>query len=82
MDLDHVSGTTTAFYTLHSCDGEMAMKISEILFQQGEQREVSWNSLLSNNPSLKLRLSEQGLEQPFELARYLGTMQCCYFCAQ
>ena len=37
MDLDHVSGTTTAFYTLHSCDGDMAMEISEILLQQGEQ---------------------------------------------
>lgn len=68
MDLDHVSGTTTAFYTLHSCDGDMAMKISEILLQQGNQREASWNSLLTDNPSLKLRLSEQGLEQPFELA--------------
>ena len=56
MDLDQVSGATTAFYTLHSCDGDMAMKISEILLQQGEQREESWNLLLRDNPSLNIEI--------------------------
>ena len=69
MDLDQVSGATTAFYTLHSCDGDMAMKISGILLHQGEQREESWNLLLSDSPSLISRLSSQGIEQPFELAK-------------
>ena len=67
MDLDQVSGTTTAFYTLHSCDGDIAMAISEILRLGTEEKNEEWQLLLESRPSLKSRLSDQGLAEPFAL---------------
>ena len=42
MDLNQASGTTTAFYTLHSCDGEIALQISEILSLEEKAKSQSW----------------------------------------
>ena len=67
MDLDQASGTTTAFYTLHSCDGDIAMVISEILRLGTEEKNEEWQLLLESRPSLKSRLSDQGLAEPFAL---------------
>ena len=61
MDLDQVSGTTSAFYTLHSCDADIALDISNILQQDGETKCESWKALLADNPTLKQRLIEQGM---------------------
>ena len=55
MDLDQVSGTTTAFYTLHSCDGDIAMAISEILRLGTEEKNEEWQLLLESRPSLLVR---------------------------
>lgn len=67
MDLDQASGTTTAFYTLHSCDGDIAMAVSEILRLADEHKNDAWQSLLESSPSLKSRLQEQGLTEPFSI---------------
>ena len=67
MDLDQASGTTTAFYTLHSCDGEIALQISEILSLEGKDKSHSWTKLIRENPSLEQRLVDQGIDQPLDL---------------
>ena len=67
MDLDQANGTTTAFYTLHSCDGEIALQISEILSLEGKDKSHSWTKLIRENPSLEQRLVDQGIDQPLDL---------------
>lgn len=61
MDLDQVSGTTSAFYTLHSCEADIALYISSMLQKNGEAKNESWKGLLADNPTLKQRLIEQGM---------------------
>ena len=61
MDLNQVSGTTSAFYTLNSCDADIALDISNILNQDGETKNESWKALLADNPTLKQRLIVQGM---------------------
>ncbi|DAC52707.1 MAG TPA: hypothetical protein HA359_04790 [Candidatus Poseidoniaceae archaeon] len=63
MDLDQVGGTTSAFYTLHSCDADIALDISNILHQDGETKNESWKALLADNPTLKQRLIDQGMSE-------------------
>ena len=67
MDLNQASGTTTAFYTLHSCDGEIALQISEILLLTNKAKNEAWMQLIRNNPSLEQRLINQGLSKPLNL---------------
>ena len=67
MDLNQASGTTTAFYTLHSCDGEIALQISEILLLSNKAKNEAWIQLIRNNPSLEQRLISQGLSKPINL---------------
>ena len=67
MDLNQASGTTTAFYTLHSCDGEIALQISEILLLANKAKNEAWIQLIRNNPSLEQRLISQGLSEPINL---------------
>jgi hypothetical protein len=67
MDLNQASGTTTAFYTLHSCDGEIALQISEILLLTNKAKNEAWMQLIRNNPSLEQRLINQGLSKPVNL---------------
>ena len=67
MDLNQASGTTTAFYTLHSCDGEIALQISEILLLANKAKNKAWMQLIRNNPSLEQRLINQGLSKPLNL---------------
>tara|TARA_B100000003_G_C10906000_1_gene361210 strand:- start:7 stop:690 length:684 start_codon:yes stop_codon:yes gene_type:complete len=67
MDLNQASGTTTAFYTLHSCDGEIALQISEILLLANKAKNEAWMQLIRNNPSLEQRLINQGLSKPLNL---------------
>ena len=63
MDLGQVSGTTSAFYTLHSCDADIALDVSNILQQNGEAKNEAWKALLADNPTLKQRLVEQGISE-------------------
>ena len=67
MDLNQASGTTTAFHTLHSCDGEIALQISEILLLANKAKNEAWMQLIRNNPSLEQRLINQGLSKPLNL---------------
>ena len=67
MDLNQASGTTTAFYTLHSCDGEIALQISEVLSLEDNAKSQSWIKLIQENPSLEQRLTDQGISQPSNL---------------
>ena len=67
MDLNQASSTTTAFYTLHSCDGEIALQISEILLLTNKAKNEAWMQLIRNNPSLEQRLINQGLSKPVNL---------------
>ena len=67
MDLNQASGTTTAFYTLHSCDGEIALQISEVLLLTNKAKNEAWMQLIRNNPSLEQRLINQGLSKPVNL---------------
>ena len=67
MDLNQASGTTTAFYTLHSCDGEIALQIAEVLSLGDNEKSQSWNKLIQENPSLEQRLTDQGISQPSNL---------------
>lgn len=69
MDLDQVNGTTTAFYTLHSCDGDLALEISEILRQSDKEKVRLWQLLVSERPTLRSRLVEQGLEEPADYGK-------------
>ena len=64
MDLNQASGATTAFYTLHSCDGEIAMQISEVLLLDNDAKNTAWFNLIEANPSLRERLIEQGMSDP------------------
>ena len=67
MDLNQASGTTTAFYTLHSCDGEIALQIAEVLSLGENEKCQSWIKLIQENPSLEQRLTDQGISQPSNL---------------
>lgn len=67
MDLNQASGTTTAFYTLHSCDGEIALQIAEVLSLEDKMKSQNWIKLIKENPSLEQRLTEQGISQPSNL---------------
>lgn len=68
MDLDQASGTTTAFYTLHSCDGDVALEIAQILNQPGDEQMNSWQDMIKQNPTLRQRLIEQGIIHPSDLS--------------
>ena len=71
MDLNQASGTTTAFYTLHSCDGEIALQISEILLLDDNGKSEAWEKLIQENPSLNKRLIEQGISEPLNFSTIL-----------
>ena len=71
MDLNQASGTTTAFYTLHSCDGEIALQISEILLLDDNGKSEAWEKLIQENPSLTQRLIEQGISEPLKFSTIL-----------
>ena len=62
MDLDGYSDTTTSFFTLDACDGDLAKKIMSVLSSTGEDLEQSWKQLISKNPEMESRLRSQGIE--------------------
>jgi hypothetical protein len=64
MDLDGYSDTTTSFFTLDACDGELATKIMSVLALSATEMEEAWRILISNNPDLESRLRSQGIDKP------------------
>ncbi len=68
MDLEHISGTTTAFYTLNACDGHIAMEVSKVLSMDNIEQQSSWKILMENNPSLLNRLIEQGFNEAIDFS--------------
>ena len=67
MDLDQANGSTTAFYTLHSCDGDIAGELAAILSDDSPSKEANWQRLLENRTSIRSRLIQQGLTEPLVL---------------
>ena len=64
MNLEHASGTTTAFYTLDSCNGEFAELIANAIEEYDNGNRQNWTELISENPSIKERFCDQGISQP------------------
>ncbi|MDG1550290.1 MAG: hypothetical protein P8Q95_01030 [Candidatus Poseidoniaceae archaeon] len=64
MDLDGYSDTTTSFFTIDACDGDLAKKIMSVLSLTGEDLEQSWKQLISKNPEMESRLRSQGIDSP------------------
>ena len=67
MDLEQAKGATTAFYTLHGCDGDISMAISRVLELKEQNKNLAWRDMLGEYPSVVSRLEEQGISNPFEL---------------
>ena len=64
MDLEGYSDTTTSFFTLDACNGELATKIMSILALKGTEMENSWKQLIVSNPEVESRLRSQGIDNP------------------
>jgi len=64
MDLDGNNDSTTSFFTLDACDGELAIKIMTVLSLNGNDLEKSWKQLLFDNPQMEARLRSQGIDTP------------------
>lgn len=67
MDLDQAHDSTTAFYTLHSCNGDIAGELTAILSDDSPSKEENWQQLLLNRTSIRNRLVDQGLVNPLSL---------------
>ena len=64
MDLDGFNDTTTSFFTLDACDGELATQIMAVLALNDDEIESSWKQLLSDFPKMETRLRTQGIQTP------------------
>ena len=64
MDLDNYKDTTTSFFTLDACDGELATEIMNVLSLEDDKIDDSWKQLVSNYPNMQTRLVSQGIETP------------------
>ena len=64
MNLEQASGTTTAFYTLDSCNGEFAELIANAMEEYDNGNHDYWTKLIKENPSIKKRFNDQGIPQP------------------
>lgn len=64
MDLEGYSDTTTSFFTLDACNGELATKIMSILSLESTEMEKSWKQLIVDHPELESRLRSQGIDNP------------------
>ena len=64
MDLDGYNDSTTSFFTLDACDGELATQIMSVLSLNQEEIESSWKQLLSDFPKIETRLRTQGIQTP------------------
>ena len=67
MDLDQAHDSTTAFYTLHSCNGDIAGELTAILSDDSPSKEENWQQLFLNRTSIRNRLVDQGLVNPLSL---------------
>ena len=64
MDLEGYSDTTTSFFTLDACNGELATKIMSILSLESSEMEKSWKQLIVDHPEMESRLRSQGIDNP------------------
>lgn len=64
MDLEGYSDTTTSFFTLDACNGELATKIMSILSLESIEMEKSWKQLIVDHPEMESRLRSQGIDNP------------------
>ncbi len=64
MELDEYNSSTTSFFTIDACNGELAERIMQVLANSGAERLESWKSLVDDNAFLDSRLRSQSIEQP------------------
>ena len=64
MNLEQASGTTTAFYTLDSCNGEFAELIANAMEEYDNGNHENWTRLIMENPSIEKRFNDQGISRP------------------
>ena len=64
MDLEGFNDTTTSFFTLDACDGELATQIMAVLSLNDDEIINSWKKLLSDFPKMETRLRTQGIQTP------------------
>ena len=64
MNLEEASGTTTAFYTLDSCNGEFAELIANAMEEYDNGNHENWTKLIMENPSIEKRFYDQGISRP------------------
>ncbi len=64
MELDSYSESTTSFFTLDACNGEIAEKIFTTLSKTGKELESDWEKIVNNDQNLESRLRSQGIDEP------------------
>ena len=64
MELDSYSESTSSFFTLDACNGEIAEKILTALSKTSKELESDWKKLVDDNQDLESRLRSQGIDEP------------------
>ena len=64
MDLDVLDGSTSPFITLDACDGDLVRTLVPALEACASGENGLWAEAVNDNPALRSRLSEQGIEEP------------------
>jgi hypothetical protein len=64
MELDNYNSTTSSFYTIDACNGELAEKIMQVLCDSGDKEKQSWKKIVEQNPELDSRLRSQSIAEP------------------
>ena len=64
MELDSYSETTSSFFTLDACNGEVAEKIIVALSKKDSVIESEWEKLIEQNDEINSRLRSQGIDNP------------------
>ena len=64
MELDRYSESTTSFFTLDACNGEIAEKIISTLSKSDDLLNDEWSRLVAENDEINNRIRSQGIDNP------------------
>ena len=64
MELDSLSESTTSFFTLDACNGEIAEKIISTLSKTSDELNSQWLEMIEENDEINSRLRSQGIDDP------------------
>ena len=64
MDIKQFDGGTSPFITLDACDGIRAEAVVLALESAANGDESLWSALISSDEEFKIRLQEQGIDNP------------------